>query len=178
MVDVPLAAAGLLLGFAAVVLLHRLGHYYAGRRMAGVPADDIALVLAAFPPHVALRDPDDGTWVPPSEYARYWAVYDQYDPEGEHAERFMAAGDIVQAGIVVPVAVALALAGFDIVASALVVLSLAVAVLEVLSDAVLTFSAGRPRGDYSGLWQVSPRAPVTLLVGVVLTHLGTFALVG
>jgi len=162
---------------AAVILLHELGHYYAGRRMAGVPADDITLVLAAVPPHVALRDPDDGAWVPPTEYGRYWAVYERHDPERAHAERFMAAGDIVQAGIVVPAALVLAVAGFDDVAFALVVLSIAAVLLQVLYDAALTLSANRPRGDYSGLWQVSPRAPVTLLAGFVLIHLGTFEVI-
>lgn len=176
MLDVVVRVAGLSVLFATVVFVHELGHYYAGRRITGVPGDDITVVPAAVPPHVALRD-DDGAWVSPTEYDRYWSVYDRHDPEREHAERFMAAGDIVQAGIVVPAALALAFAGFGDVAFALVVLSLAVALLHVLYDAVLTLSANRPQGDYSGLWQVSPRAPVTLLAGFVLIHLGTFEVI-
>ncbi|MEF8812349.1 MAG: hypothetical protein V5A55_00790 [Halovenus sp.] len=176
MLDLAVRVAGLLVLLAIVAFLHELGHYYAGRRITGIPGEDITLVLAAVPPHVALRD-DDGAWVSPTEYDRYWSIYDDHDPEREHAERFMAAGDIVQGGVVVPVALVLAFAGFADVAFALVVLSLLVILLQVLYDAALTLSANQPRGDYSALWQVSPRAPVTLLAGFVLIHLGTFEII-
>lgn len=177
MLDAVVSVAGFVVIFVGIVFVHEFGHYYAGRRIVGIPPDEIRIAMTTFPQYVALRD-EDGEWVAPTEYDRYREAYARHDSEGEDAERYIAAGEIVQAAVVVPAAVALGLAGFDSVATSLVVISLITTLVYVLFDAGLTLSKGQPMGDYSALWQVDRRAPVLLLVGFVLFHLGTFAIIG
>lgn len=43
-----------------VLFVHELGHYYTGRQIVGIPADDIKLVSPLFPRYVALRDGSGG----------------------------------------------------------------------------------------------------------------------
>jgi len=170
-----LTAAGLLTLFIGVVAVHELGHYYAGRRIAGIPASAITIVFTSIPPYVALCD---GDWIAPVEFKRYRAAYEQFDPEFEHYERYVAAGEIVQLASVVPLAVVLALAGFDVVAASLIVISLLTTVSYVVIDAGMTAYTDSPSGDYSALWHESPKVPIIILVGFVFTHLGAFYFIG
>jgi len=169
-------AVAFALVFAGIVLVHQLGHYYAGRNIAGIPAAEIRLVLLTFPQYVALRD-DEG-WAPPTEFGRYRAAYGRHDPEFEQFERFAAAGEIVQTAAVVPPAVLLGLLGFESLATWVLVLSVLATLAAVLVDAGLTWYSDGPSGDYSALWAVSRKAPPAILLGFVGTHLGAFYLFG
>jgi hypothetical protein len=159
------------LAFAVIwttILVHELGHYYAGRKIAEIPADRIKLVAPYFPRYVALRDGDG--WVAPTELDAYRAVYAQYDPDGEHEQRFAAAGELVQAGVVAPVGFALGL----LVSADLGILVLSASLLVSLAyagiDAVATLYRGEPSGDYSLLWESTPGLPVLLLLGFGSLH--------
>ena len=166
-----LASAGQTLLLVWVVLfVHELGHYYTGRQIVGIPAADIKLVSPLFPRYVALRD--DNEWVSPMEFERYRTCYERYDPAYEHLERYVAGGEIIQALVVVPAAVALALLGFDGLAGALLFISILTTLVYVVYDAIWSRYSGSPSGDYSALWVVSPRIPALLLVGFLFVHLG------
>lgn len=158
-------------GFWTVVGLHEAGHYLAGRRIVGVDAENIRLVEPYFPQYVALRDPDSGEWVSPQTLAEYRTVYETYDPDGVHAERFAAAGELVQAAVVVPAGVIAGIVLGPRVGVGVIGISLAVTAKYVVLDAVGTRLRGRPSGDYSLLWEATPRLPVLLLVGFASLHL-------
>ncbi|PSP26835.1 hypothetical protein BRC65_09160 [Halobacteriales archaeon QH_2_65_14] len=171
MVD-ALLVGGVVLTVWAVGLVHQLGHYFAGRRIVGIPAAELTLVSPLVPRYVALRDDDEG--VPPTEFERYRDVYARHDPEFEHLERFVAGGEIVQTFLLVPAAIAIALNGFEVVAALVLVASIGATLVAVGYDAVLTHLSETPSGDYSALWVVSRRIPVLLLVGFLFVHLGAF----
>jgi len=174
--DAVAEGLGVGLAAAAALAVHVLGHYYAGRRIAGVPAASITISPRRIPDGVALRD-DDG-WVTAAEPARYRAAYESFDPELEHFERFVAGGDIVQTAVVVPAAILLATAGYPAGAGLLVVGSLLATALLIVVDLVRTQLGGGAAGDYAILWGIEPRVPVLILLGVVLVHLGVFRFVG
>jgi len=160
------------LAAAAALAVHALGHYYAGRRIAEIPAAAITVDPRRPPQHVALRDGDG--WVTAADPARYRAAYEEFDPTLDHFERFLAGGDIVQTAVVVPAALLLATLGFPTAAGLAAVGSLAATALLVGTDAATTRIRGEAAGDYSALWGIEPRVPVLILLGVVLVHLGVF----
>jgi len=173
----PIVTFGLTLAAVwGVIWIHEAGHYVAGRRILGVDAEDIRLVAPYFPRYVALRDPDAEEWVAPTELARYEEVYQAYDPDGDHRERFFAAGEIVQVGVVVPLALAGGLLLSPRVGVGLVLVSLLTTGAYVALDAVATRLQGAPSGDYSALWATTPRLPMFLLVGFVCVHLSVLFL--
>lgn len=149
--------------------VHEFGHYLAGRRIVGIPADSIRLVDPYLPRYVALRDGDQ--WVAPSEPESYRSAYRQFDPTGEHAERFAGAGELVQAAVVVPIATAFGLAVSVPLATTILVLSLLSTAFYVALDLVATIRTGSPAGDYSVLWRATPRLPLFLLFGFTSVHL-------
>lgn len=151
-----------------VIAIHELGHYYAGRRIVGIPADDITVIEPYLPRYVALRDGEE--WVSPMELPRYQSIYERYDPAGTHVERFVAAGELVQGSVVGPVALLIGFAGFADLAVTLLVVSMLTTAVYVVIDAVATRFRGKPSGDYSVLWQASPRLPVFLLLGFLSVH--------
>lgn len=152
----------------AVILVHELGHYYAGRRIVGIPGEDIRLVAPYFPRYVALRDGEE--WVAPTELGRYRSVYERHDPEREHEQRFAAAGELVQAGIVAPVGTLIGLAVDTDIGVTILSASLLVFVVYAGVDIAATLYRGRPSGDYSLLWQSTPRLPILLGLGFASLH--------
>lgn len=152
----------------ATILVHELGHYYAGRKIAEVPADRIRLVAPYLPRYVALSDGE--TWVSPAELERYRSVYAQYDPEGEHERRFAAAGELVQAGVVAPVGLVLGVLVSPGLGVLVLSASLLVSLVYAAIDAVATLYRGEVSGDYSLLWETSPGLPVLMLVGFSSLH--------
>jgi len=172
-VPAPLGAvAGPAFAAAVAFAVHVLGHYYAARRIVGIPAASVTIDVRRFPQHVALRDED--VWVTTRESERFRAAYRAYDPDLEHFERFVAGGDIVQTALVVPAALGATAAGFPAVAGAAVVGSLLTTALLVALDVVMTQFRAGAAGDYSTLWTIEWRVPVLILLGVVLVHLGVF----
>ncbi len=169
---------GVLVVVWAVILAHEIGHYVTGRRIVGIPKTDIKLVSPFFPRYVALRD-NDG-WVIPrgASFERYRDAYARHDPEGEHLERFVAGGEIIQAAIIVPVALVISALGLEPLAVLVITISLLTTVIYVVVDAVTTQFVGAPAGDYSALWAVDWKIPPTLLFGFVAVHLGAFVFIG
>lgn len=160
------------LAAVAALAVHTLGHYYAGRRIAGIPAASITVDPRRPPQHVAIEG-NDG-WVTAVDAARYRDAYEGFDPALDHFERFLAGGDIVQTAVVVPAALLLATAGFPATAGLVVVGSLLATALLVALDAAATRLGGGAAGDYSALWGIERRVPVLILLGVVLVHCGVF----
>lgn len=155
-----------------VMLLHMLGHYYTARQIVEIPSEEVRLVSPLRPRYVALRD--DEEWVPPYEFERYRRCYERHDPEYTHFERYVAGGEIIQALVVLPVAIGLAVSGLDDVAATVLVISILTTAVYVSFDAVRTRLNGTVSGDYSALWRISPRIPVLLLLGFLFVHLGAF----
>lgn len=156
----------------AVAVLHQLGHYITGRRIIEIPASEMRIVSPFVPRYLALRG--DDSWVAPYEFDRYRESYEQHDSGYEHLERYVAGGELIQTLVVVPVSVALAVAGFRIVAGALLVSSIAVTFAYVAVDTAVTWRTGSLSGDYSALWYVSKRVPVLLMIAFLFVHLGAF----
>lgn len=152
----------------AIILVHELGHYYAGRRIVGIPSSEIKLVAPYFPRYVALRDGED--WVAPTELERYWSAYDRHDPDREQEQRFAAAGDLVQAGVVAPIGALVGVAVDTDLGVTVLSASLLVFVVYAGIDVIATQYRGRPSGDYSVLWQSMPRLPVLLALGFASVH--------
>lgn len=158
----------------AVILVHELGHYYAGRKIAEIPRDRIKLVAPYFPRYVALSDGEQ--WVAPTDLARYRSVYAQYDTEDEHERRFAAAGEVIQAGIVAPIGFVLGVLVAPDLGIIILSASLLVSVVYAAIDAGATLYRGELSGDYSLLWQSSPGLPVGLLLGFGSLHVIPFLL--
>ncbi len=134
-----------------VVAIHEAGHYIAAG-IAGVPARDRRIVLFGLPPHLLLRH-DDG-WATPFQNDRYRVAYGRHDPTRRHARLFTAAGLLAQT-LVVPVGILLVVAGFTI-GQGLIRLSLNFYIVYVIWDLVATAIRGRPFGDTTQLWRLSP----------------------
>ena len=162
---------GTLAGVWAVIWLHEFGHYLTGRRIVNIDAENIRLVDPYFPRYVALRDSATEEWVEPTSFQRYRTVYEQYDPNGEHAERFAAGGELIQALVVVPLALLAGLFVSQMTGVALVAISLLVTIVYATLDAAATLSRDELSGDYSLLWHSAPRLPILILVGFVSLHL-------
>lgn len=159
----------------AVILVHELGHYYAGRRIVGIPSEEIKLVAPYFPRYVALRD--DEEWVTPETLERYRAAYARHDPDREHERRFAAAGELIQAAVVAPVGVVAALLVSVDVGVTILIASLLLSAVYVLIDAGASLYRGRPSGDYSLLWESTPGLPFVLWVGFASVHVVALAVV-
>lgn len=158
----------------AVAMVHQFGHYYSGARIVGIPRSEMRLVSPLVPRYLALQG--DEEWVSPYAFDRYRACYERHEPSYENLERFVTGGDIIQTLVVVPVALALGLAGFRGLAGLLLLSSITVTLLYVAVDAVLTWRSNSLSGDYSALWHVSARVPILLLIAFLSVHLSVFFL--
>lgn len=148
---------------AIVMSVHKLGHYLVGRWVVGVPAGDIRLVLTSLPQYVAVRDGDQ--WVTAAAFEEYLTAYARYDPDATHLASFLAAGELTQTAGVIAIAVVGVLADATIVAQSAILGSLLLTGYHLFSDLGLMLHMGHPTGDFSGLWDHSPRA--ALAVGLL-----------
>ncbi|MXR52491.1 hypothetical protein GRX03_12850 [Halovenus sp. WSH3] len=153
----------------AIILIHELGHYYAGRRITGIPRDEIKLVTPYLPRYVALRDGEE--WVGPTRLQQYRSAYRRHDPDREHERRFAAAGDLIQAGVVAPIGLAVGIVVDPDVGVTILSASLLVFVVYAAIDAVGTLYRGNPSGDYSLLWTSTPALPITLALAFSSLHI-------
>ncbi|MFC7072862.1 hypothetical protein ACFQJ7_13700 [Halovenus rubra] len=156
----------------AVAVFHQLGHYVTGRQIVGIPRADMRIVSHLFPRYLALSG--DSGWVSPYEFDRYRECYEQYDSGYKHLERFVAGGELIQALVIVPLSIVLALAGFEAVSAILLVDSIIVTLSYLLVDAYLTNRSGSLSGDFSALWHVSKRVAFFLLLAFLFIHFGAF----
>lgn len=155
-------------GIWLIIAIHEWGHYYAGRNIVGIPPESITVVELYFPRYVALNDGEE--WISPRNLEQYLQTYEQYDPDGEHIERFLAAGELIQAAVVVPVAVVVGFAVSVEIAVVILLLSLLSTAAYVGIDLIATLYTGTPSGDYSQLWETTPMLPIFLLLGFASLH--------
>lgn len=162
---------GLLIFFvvSAVVLgVHKIGHYVVGRWVVGIPAADIGFVVASLPQYVALRDGD--RWASPTAFQEYLSAYTEYDPELDHLVAYLAAGELTQTLAVVVLAAVAVLADLTIVAQSAILASLLLTGYHLFSDFGLTLHMGHPTGDFSALWDHSPRSAIITGLLFVVPH--------
>jgi hypothetical protein len=157
-----------LVGIWVIIAIHEYGHYVAGRNIVEIPKESITVVEPYFPRYVALHD--GAEWVSPRDLDQYRRTYEQYDPDGEHIERFLAAGELIQAAVVVPIAVAVGLLVSVEIGVVILLLSLLSTAAYVAIDLIATLYTGTPSGDYSQLWETTPLLPILLLLGFASLH--------
>ena len=168
MIDLIWSILELVVVVLGITYIHELGHYAAGRWMVGIPPADIKLVMTEVPQHVALRDDDE--WVGPDEYERYSELYGEHDPDYEHLEAYIGAGELVQTIGVVVIAALLIGVGLDGVASSIVLISLFMTGFYIAYDVSFSAYIRNPAGDYSALWVASPLAAIAVLLGFLVPH--------
>ena len=161
-----IAAVGVVL--LGLLLVHELGHYVAGA-LAGIPATDRRIVLLAVPPHVALSDGQD--WVSPFQNDRFSTVYGRYDPERRYGRLFTASGLFAQTGVAILTAGILGVTGIAPDVSRLIVsVSFGFVVCYLGWDVLATGWRGRPFGDNTHLWRLSPPYAIGTLATVLASH--------
>ena len=154
---------------ATLLIVHEFGHY-AVAALAGVPPSDRRIVWFAIPPHVALADGRE--WVSPFQNDRFSSAYGRYDPERRYGRLFTAGGLLSQTGWVVLAAGALGATGLaPAVARAVAATSLGFVGCYLAWDLLATARRGRPFGDNTHLWRLSPAYAVGTLSLVVGCHL-------
>lgn len=147
-----LVQAAAALGFAwGLVMVHESGHLLAGRAR-GVPAAAIRVRMAS-PPHVALLGPDG--WRSPDD-PDYVEVFRYHDASGVGAVVFISAGIVAATAAAMGLFVVFDLVGRDAGGTLVLVVSLALLVGSIVVDLIGTWRSGRPHGDVSALWNVSP----------------------
>ena len=167
---------GLLVFFlvgALVVLVHKLGHYFAGQWLVGIPATDIRLVIWSLPQYVALRDGNQ--WVSPANFEQYLIAYHQHDSELDHAVAFLAAGELAQTAAVVGIAALGVVSGVDVVAQSAILASVMLVGYHLIADLALNFHMGHPTGDFSALWHQSSIAAAVVVLLVAVPHAVLYA---
>lgn len=133
--------------FAGFVVVHELGHALAAR-LIGVPADEVAVRLAEWPAHVALRA--NGRWHRPGT-TDYQEAYARHDVDLRWLGVFIAAGFVTQTvAMALMVAGSLWLGAHDFGAR-LVRISIVINGMYLLGDAVASFAVRSPAGDMSSL---------------------------
>ena len=156
-----------------VILVHKLGHYLAGRWLVEIPVTDIRFVIASLPQYVALRDGDQ--WVSPENFDQYLTAYHQHDPELDHVVAFLAAGELAQTAAVVGLAAVGILSGVDVVAQSAVLASVMLVGYHLIADLALNFHMGHPTGDFSALWYQSPLTAGGFVLLVAAPHAALYA---
>jgi hypothetical protein len=172
-ISVPNLAAFVFV-YGVIVSVHELGHYSVGRWLAGIPADDIQIVLLDFPQHVALRD--EGDWVSPLEQPRYSQIYSRYDTEStqwQYIDLYTAGGLIAQALGVIVIGGLLLAAAERSWAELFLELSLLLSVSYLILDIGSSRNSSRRQGytgDFSALWRYSPTGAIATVLFFLLMH--------
>lgn len=155
---------------AAVVVVHKLGHYAVGRWLVGISPEYIRLELLSLPQYVALSD--GSRWVSPLTFEAYLEAYhtQENDPESTHLSAFLAAGLLAQTVCVVLIG-GLALAvDRPFIGQSVVLSSGMLAAFHLFSDLGSTLHVGSASGDFSALFEQSAVQTVVLLVVFIITH--------
>ena len=157
----------LLIG-VCIILVHKLGHYAVGRRLVGIPTENIRLVMMSLPQYVAPKNGQQ--WVSPLTFEAYLDAYRQYDPHQVHLAAFLSAGVLAQtATVIVFVGIAL-IAAVPLVGQSAVLVSGMLTCFHLFSDLGARLHLGSETGDFSALFEQSPPATAVLLVVFVASH--------
>ncbi len=153
-----------------IIPIHEFGHYVAGIFI-GIPVRSMRIRLFTIPPHVALRDNE--SWVSPWDYVRYVSLSRQYLKYRSQAIIYISAGLLMQTAVFAGAVIALAASGQSKLYLAPITGAMLGMLLSYLMiDLSLTRKHGRPSGDYSGLWVISPIWAVLVTTLVILAHIG------
>jgi hypothetical protein len=154
-----------------IIAVHECGHYLAGAA-AGIPRHAMKIRLFAFPQHVALWS--EGRWLHPiRDYDQYVTTSMSLLKDRLRAGIYVAAGLLVQTLAFVCLVLGLKATGapgFWITPMACALVSLPCLYLGV--DLVLTRLSGKPSGDFSSLWRISPTASAAMTILVIGIHGG------
>jgi hypothetical protein len=147
-------------GFAVLIIaVHEHGHRFAAL-FAGVPRQDVRVVLDARPPHTALRDGE--RWLAPDD-SDYQATFRRHQPGVWWAWVFVAGGLIVETVAITLAALLLVAIGANKVAEVLAATTLGLFFAYLAGDLALTWRHRVPAGDHSALWSMNPLATVATL---------------
>lgn len=141
--------------------------------MVGVPRSAMT-VRFGFPISQVLLTDDQGPIDPadPNRLRRFF-------PTPRDRFVFTVGGLVVQTLAVTAATIALApVVGRDRFAGRIVAASLLMLLGYVVIDAVLTWRTGRPQGDSSLLWRLSPTATIACLLAVLAVHAGLLFALG
>lgn len=150
-------------GFAwGCVVVHEYGHFITGR-LVGVPAGHLKVVMAS-PPHTALKD--GGQWRSPDDEL-FIPVFRRHCGSLGKAWWFIAGGFVIETAVTTAGCVALILVGQSWVAVSWASTSLAIYLLYVIADAMLSWRRRSPYGDATSMWHLNRIGSVTFLLMVV-----------
>ncbi|MES2692073.1 MAG: hypothetical protein V4773_01280 [Verrucomicrobiota bacterium] len=154
-----------------VIAVHECGHYLAGAA-GGIPWSAMKIRLFTFPQHVALKS--EGRWLHPSrDYERYVAASMSLLKDRTRAGFYVSGGLLSQTLAFVGLVFALAGAGIPrFWVTPIVCALVSVPCLYLGFDLLFTRLAGRPCGDFSFLWKISPVASFALTSFVLGFHGG------
>jgi hypothetical protein len=154
-----------------IIAVHECGHYLAGAA-GGIPWSAMKIRLFAFPQHVDLRS--EGRWLQPNrDYDRYVEASMTLLKDRTRAGFYVSGGLLVQT--LAFACLVFGLTSADIPRfwiTPIVCALVSVPCLYLCFDLLFTRFAGKPCGDFSFLWKISPVASVALTLFVLGVHGG------
>lgn len=157
-------------GFAVLIIaVHEHGHRFAAL-LAGVPRQDVKVVLDARPPHAALRDGE--RWLTPDD-RDYQSTFRRHQPGAWWAWVFVAGGLIVETFTSAVAVLVLVAIGADEVAEVLAATTLGLFIVYLAGDLGASLRHRVAAGDHSALWRINPLATVGALSGVATVKTAT-----
>ncbi len=152
-----------------IIAVHECGHILAGRA-GGIPWSAMDIRLFAFPQHVALRS--EGRWLHPTrDYVSYTAAAMSHLKNRTWAGFYVSGGLLIQTLAFISLVVGLISTGVPRFWIASIVSALvSVPFIYLCFDLLFTRLSGRPSGDFTSLWEISPLASFTLTSFVLGTH--------
>jgi len=154
-----------------IIAVHECGHFLAGMA-GGIPRSAMKIRLIAFPQHVALKG--EGRWLHPQrDYDSYVAASMAFLKDRVRASLYVSGGLLTQTIAFVCLVFGLAAAGLTRDWIVPVVCALvSVPCIYLFLDLMFTRFAGKPCGDFSFLWEISPIASVAVTSFVIAVHVG------
>jgi hypothetical protein len=161
--EVLVVTAFYLAVFAVIIVVHELGHYFAGWA-AGIPRRHMRVCLWSFPQHVALRSANG--WVSPKTLDQYIATMCEYLPATRSMFLYVAGGFALETVFTVFLGFSMTAAGFRKPAYVIVLLSTFGVLWWLILDSLMILR-GRNSGDFSGLWALSKRGTLFFIVAIL-----------
>jgi hypothetical protein len=143
---------------------------HSAARLIGIPSDHVAVRLAEWPAHVALKSADQ--WHSPGTVG-YQNTYQQHDPELRWLGPFIAAGFALQTTAMAALSATSVLLGAEDIGLRLVRISIVVNGLYLLGDLLATIAARTPAGDMSSLLRHTPKTGIATLASLIGCHLAS-----
>lgn len=154
-----------------VIAFHECGHYLAGAA-SGIPWSAMKIRLLTFPQHVALRSNDQ--WLHPQrDYEKYAAASMDFLKDRTRAGLYVSSGLLSQTFAFACIAFGLGTLGIPHVWLTPILATLtSMPCVYLCFDLLASRSNGRPCGDFTFLWKISPIASLALTSFVIAVHGG------